>query len=383
MSEKKTDIKMFKPSLRDPATLIVLGIISIGSFVWAEFSKRSVRLPFYEQKLLASQTMQNGLTILRQSRFGENQEIDLINDPNASALIGRQESPITTESGNIEWALTSINPNMAAAVVSYLKEAGVKEGDFVAVSLTGSFPGLNLATLCAIDALKLNPVVITAVGSAQWGANDPAFTWLDMESILYQKQVIKHRTTLATIGGGGDYGRGLSDKGRRLIRDAIERNHIELFESLSLDSSIQHRLDKYQAFGKSKPQLFISVGGGAAALGHSENATLIPTGYSPELPSRNYPNRGVLHEYADQGIGFILLYDSNQIAIANQLPKAPVPLPSPGSGGVFSSERYDVRVTAVALAIFLIFFGIVVEYDRKKYRLKEEGVDPDTLPISK
>ncbi|MCX7836134.1 MAG: poly-gamma-glutamate system protein [bacterium] len=385
MFSLRSKIKMFKPSLRDPTTLVILAILSILCFIWAETSRRQVRLPNYETKLLASRTMLQGLQVLRQERFGNTSpsEIDPINDPNATALIGRQDSPITTESGNIEWALTSLNPNMAAAVVSYLMEANLKKGDVVAVSLTGSLPGLNLATLCAIEALQLKPIIITAVGSAQWGANDPDFTWLDMERILYEKRIIHHRSVVATIGGGGDYGRGLSDKGRIRIRDAIARNGVELFESLSLDSSIAYRMRIYEMYGKGKPKLFLTVGGGAAALGHPENAQLIPTGYSPVLPSRNYPNRGVLHEYADQGIPFIHLYDAIQIAIVHHLPKSPVPLPAPGSGGVYSTERYDIRVTAVALAIFLLFFGIVVEFDRRRYALKEEGVDPDTLPISK
>lgn len=383
MFSLRSKFQMFKPSLRDPTTLVVLAILSIACFIWAEFSRRYVRLPDYETKLAASKMMLRGLEVIRQARFGDMTSFDPINDPNATAMIGRQDSPITTESGNIEWALTSLNPNMAAAVVSYLKEANLKEGDVVAVSFTGSLPGLNLATICALEALKLKPVIITAVGSAQWGANDPEFTWLDMERVLYENKVIQHRSVLATIGGGGDYGRGLSDKGRQRIRDAIARNGVELFESLSLDSSISYRMKIYEEYGNGKPKLFLTVGGGAAALGHSENAQLIPTGYSPVLPSRNYPNRGVLHEYADEGIPFIHLFDVIQIATNFQLPKSPVPLPAPGFGGVYVTERYDIQVTAVALAIFLLFFGIVVEFDRRRYALKEEGVDPDSLPSSK
>ena len=114
-----------------------------------------------------------------------------------------------------------------------------------------------------------------------------------------------------------------------------------------------------------------------------ENVWLIPTGFFATLPERNYPNVGVLHYFADKGVPFIHLDDLRTITTDFELPKAPVPLPEPGKGGVYATLRYDARVTAAVLFVFLIVFGYVVNNDRKKYKLAEEGVDPDTLPIAK
>src|SRR5210317_1920655 len=101
-----------------------------------------------------------------------------------------------------------------------LKEVRLKENDVVAVAFTGSFPGLNIAVLAALQTLNLYPLIITSIGASNWGANDPYFTWLDMERELYNAQIFKYRSIAASIGGGLDRGRGLSPEGRKLIKDA-------------------------------------------------------------------------------------------------------------------------------------------------------------------
>jgi poly-gamma-glutamate system protein len=204
-----------------------------------------------------------------------------------------------------------------------------------------------------------------------------------MEAVLYKAGKISHRSVAASLGGGGDYGRGLSDRGRQMLREAITRNGVERIEVSSLDSSINLRIAKYEQLCGGKPKLFISVGGGAAAIGHNENAMLIPTGFYPNLPARNYPNVGVLHLLAETGVPFIHLFDLHLIATDFELPKSPVPLPEPGNGGVFSTIPYDVRIAGLVLFVFIIIIGLVIRHDRKQYILKEEGADPDTLPIAK
>jgi poly-gamma-glutamate system protein len=113
---------------------------------------------------------------LRKSVF-----VDVVNDPNETALIGQDITPITTDRGYIEAKLTSTNPNFAAVVVDMLKESELEKNDVVAVAFTGSFPGLNIAVHSALQTLKLKPIIITSVGASNWGANDPYYTWLDME----------------------------------------------------------------------------------------------------------------------------------------------------------------------------------------------------------
>ena len=56
--------------------------------------------------------------------------------------------------------------------------------------IVGSFPALNVSLLAACEQMQLRALPITSVGSSMWGANDPAFTWLDMEKLLNQVMTI-------------------------------------------------------------------------------------------------------------------------------------------------------------------------------------------------
>jgi len=89
-----------------------------------------------------------------------------------------------------------------------LMESELKKNDVVAVAFTGSLPGLNIAVLSALQTLNLKPLVITSVGASNWGANDPYFTWLDMERLLYDAEIFNYRSLLL----GAYFGRSESNE---------------------------------------------------------------------------------------------------------------------------------------------------------------------------
>ena len=66
--------------------------------------------------------------------------------------------------------------------------------------MTGSMPGANIAVLTACKSLGLYPVTISSVGASQWGANQIDFTWLDMEKILFDREIIPSQSVAASIG---------------------------------------------------------------------------------------------------------------------------------------------------------------------------------------
>ena len=90
---------------------------------------------------------------------------------------------MTSLPGHLGSKQTSINPNFAAVVVGMLKDAGVQEGDCVAVGCTGSFPAMNVAVYSALETLRARPIVICSAGSSQYGANTPDLLWIDMERL--------------------------------------------------------------------------------------------------------------------------------------------------------------------------------------------------------
>ncbi len=355
--------------------LSVLSLLALMAFLAVEYDKEDVKLKFYEQKFEASKLAKEAMDYLKESRMRKGVFVDVINDPNETALIGQDITPITTDRGYIEAKLTATNPNFAAVVVDILKEAELEKNDVVAVAFTGSFPGLNIAVHSALQTLKLKPIIITSVGASNWGANDPYYTWLDMERSLYNRGIFKNKSVAASIGGGLDRGRGLSPEGRQLIVDAINRNKIEFINEEHLESSIQKRIELYNKYRKKdKIKAFINVGGGISSIGSVENSKFIPTGFSKILPMKNYPVRGLLIYMAEKNIPVIHLLNVNQLAQQYGLPINPSPLPRQGEGEIFIQKRYSVLLTAGVSLFLTVAIGFVYLMERKRHQLGTEQV---------
>jgi poly-gamma-glutamate system protein len=370
---------MYRPSIKSRRTLFFLMVLAAGLFYWADYSHVKVPQPEYDKKLAAANQMKQALDVLRKNRQEAGWALDEINDPNQSALIGTQYSLITTDQGYLGPKLTSMNPNFAAVIVQMFMEAGLKKGDRAAVAFTGSYPAMNIATIIGCEVYGIEPVIITSVGASNWGANDPDFTYLDMESVLFKAGVIKHKSIAASIGGGDDIGRSLSKVGRALIEDAIKRNQVINIPSVSLDDAKLERKRVYDANAGSGYKIYINVGGGVASLGHRNNGNLIPPGLNLIYVPRNYPARGLIHEYWEKGLPIIHLLNIDKVADQYGLPQAPVPLPQVGHGKIFYEERYNLTIAWISV---IVLFGVllaVLLLDRDKFKLKEEGVDPDTL----
>lgn len=364
---------MLKYRAKSNIVLGFIALLSLFAFIAVENSKKEVRQEWYVEKLKAAQLSQQAALCLKGFRLEEGVFIEEVNDPNQTALIGQEYTQITTDRGYIDAKLSSLNPNLAAVIVQYLKEAGLEENDQVAVAFTGSFPALNISVIAAIEVLKLKPIIISSVGSSNYGANDPYFTWLDMESVLYNSGVFHHRSVAASIGGGFDEGRGLSPEGRELIVQAIGRNNVSLIREDHLDKSIERRMQIYEQESKGKHvKAFINVGGGIASLGHTVNAGLIPTGLIQKLPVMNYPVRGVIVRMGLKNIPVIQLVNIKEILGKFGLPFSPVPLPEPGNGGVFVDEKYDLVVTSIATFCLVLVIVLIYFAERKAHRL---GVD--------
>lgn len=361
-----------------------IALLSLFAFIAVENSKKEVRQEWYKEKLSAAKLSQQAALFLKDHRLEEGIFIEEVNDPNQTALIGQEYTQITTDRGYIDAKLSSLNPNLAAVIVQYLKDAGLEQNDYVAVAFTGSFPALNLSVMAAIETLKLHPVIISSVGASNYGANDPYFTWLDMESVLVTNGIFHNRSVAASVGGGFDEGRGLSPEGRSLIVEAIERNKVSLISEDHLEKSIEKRMQIYQKESKGKPvKAFINVGGGIASLGHTVNAGLIPTGLNMELPAMNYPVRGVIVQMGQKKIPVIQLVNIKEILSEFGLPNSPVPLPEPGSGGVFINIKYDLVVTSIATFVLLLVVVLIYIAERKAHRLGSDVVHIPYTPATK
>lgn len=366
---------MYQFSSKSKLVLSALTILSLVAFITVEYTKVDVKRKWYDQKLEASILAKKAASYLKEIRLQSGIFIDAINDPNETALIGQDITQITTDRGYIDSKLTSINPNFAAVIVEMLKEVGVKNNDVVAVSFTGSLPGLNIAVLAALQTLRLKPVIITSVGASNWGANDPYFTWLDMENTLFDAGIFKFKSVAASIGGGLDKGRGLSPEGRELIEDAIKRTDAIFINEEFLENSINKRIDIYNKHKiNNSIKVYINVGGGIASLGSTENTQFIPTGLIESLPLKNFPSNGVLIEMAKEKIPVIHLLNVTELATTYGLPVSPKPLPNPGSGEVFVKRQYNFVLTIIATLVLVISVLYVFLLEKKYHKLGTKQV---------
>lgn len=370
----------YRPSLRSIWTLLILAVLCMGLYIWAENSRVKKQMPFYSEKLVAANLMDRALRAYQDATSELGVFREAYEDPRLDAIIGQQFSLITTEMSTFESKLIGANPNFAAIAVQLLGEAGVERGDVVAVSFTGSNPGANTAVLCACEALGVTPVTMTAVASSWWGATDPDFTWLDMESVLNKRQLVRSKPIAASLGGNEDKAVGLSQVGKQLMSEAISRNGLVYIHENTLPASIERRHHLYIEAADGRPyKAYINVGENIASLGHVANATLIKNGLNPRLPVKNYPARGLIHRFNSENVPVIHLFDIEALAREYGIGGPQVPLPTVGSGDVFWAERYSMRVAGIATALAVLVIVILVKLDSRLFKLREAGVDPDTL----
>ncbi len=370
---------MFRPSLRSIWSLIGLAILAMILYLISQSTYTTVQDPV---KIAAAEKMQQCMDVLKKESLQRGHIIDENNDPNMTGLIGvmRDSSNITTSYGTLSQRLTSLNPNMAALMVEFLREANVDSLDLVAVGLTGANPGANLALYAAMETMRLRPVIITSVGSAEFGANRDDFTWLDMENVLYKNNMISFRSRLASLGGYKDRGGGVGKYGRKVIREAISRNGLnpdELWVPRDSDESVvEKRWNAYQRYlpAREKYAAFINIGGGYGNVGILENAKIVRNGVNPSLVKLEFDQPGVMTQFAET-MPVIHLYDMVKLAERYDLPVDPEPLPQVGNGSIFESKRRNVTVASIALAIILLALTMVVFFDRKDRHFTQNVVD--------
>ncbi len=335
--------------------LFLLAAAALGLQVLLEATRAPVRQRDYALKLAAARQAAAAFDAVRRHRLLDGAVIDLINDPAGTGLIGPEFSAITNARGDLDAKLTSLNPNFAAVIVEYCRRANLRAGDPVAVALSGSFPALNIGVYAALETLELQPVVTTSIGASMWGANDPAFTWLDMESLFIAEGIFRTRSAAASFGGGDDTGRGLSPEGRRLVAAAAARNGVPMFATSTLDDAITQRMIFYEEAVRGRPyRLYVNVGGGLASLGDDLNKFLVPRGLFFDVGVKNFPRKGAMILMAERGVPVVHLLNVTELARDHGLPVSPDYLPAPGAGDIFIKESYRLLPAIVILVLYCL-----------------------------
>lgn len=277
----------------------------------------------------AFRCMQRALDVQRQQRRARGLAIDLQLDPNDTGLIGLPYSPITTTYGELSAKRTATNPQWASRLVEQFETLAIGRGDAVLAGFSASFPGLNVAVWCAASALGARLLAISSVSASMYGANDPRWTWIDMEQALWSAGVLPGTSLGYTLGGDGDTGEGLDPEGVALLLAAASRNGVRLHRFASAQDAVRWRIQRYQAAlqaaGGPPAKLYVNVGGATGSVGPRGAITLKP---GLNLPGSAQAGGGVAQWALHRQIPVLHLLSIEQLARRWGVSVDPLPLPS-------------------------------------------------------
>ena len=347
----------WRPSQVPTGALVVLAIISLSGLLMVETMLRKDTTADYGMMAGAARQAQDGMAHVLQLRQRIRQ-IDADVDPQESGMIGVSSSPVTSLSGHLPAKQTTVNPNWAAVALQMLREAGVEQGDMVAVAVSGSFPTLNLATYAAIEELGARPLIIASGSASTWGANVPGLTWIDMSRELRAAGLITTREIAASLGGAEDRGIGISNRGRDIIRLAIKRADLQLLLPATLDEAVAKRIALYSKFAKGRPiRAYVNVGGGSASTGPPSIDQYFEPGLITSAGPKAFAVDSVTGHFLKQGVPVLNFSGIATIASRYGLPLTPQVAQPIGGGGVYNTMGYRQWLAGfwIGLILFLIY----------------------------
>lgn len=325
-----------------------------------EHTRTRIPKEHYEVMLDAAQRTERAFSAVKQEKLTQGFALSPVDDPNQTGLIGEAYSEITTTLGSLEAKRSAINPNNAAMITDMLVTCGVKSGDTVAVNLSSSFPGLNTAVLCSLDAIGAKGIIINSVGASTYGANLPDFTWLDMEHLLLTQGLIQNHSQWFSLGGTGDIGKEMPEETKAAIVTRLTGYGLEFLYYEDLNENLQVRKTIYQtAAAPDNPTCLINVGGNLLSFGEgsdmvsSQNGILLPE----QLHRSQTKQNGLIPSFLAEGIPVIHLLNLKSLLSDYGLPYDPSPLPTAGEGDVYTEWHCNQTLAFVlfvaSLALFL------------------------------
>jgi poly-gamma-glutamate system protein len=234
-------------------------------------------------------------------------------------LLGDEQTPLVTTLGLFEAKQIGLSAAWPGVMARQLAAAGLRRGDLVAASFSGSFPGLNLAVITACRALGLDIIAVSSVTASSWGANQPGFTWPEMECRLVASHHLTAVSVAISAGGESDRARDLDPDGRRLADAIAGRTAAALgavrLEPLSFTDAIAQRLNAFDdRRGPRRLAAFINVGGTEAALGRSTAILRVASGWIPGRPFDTSAGRGLVARMAERGVPVLHVLNVRELA---------------------------------------------------------------------
>jgi len=359
------------PRNREYVIYILCGL-SVVFFVLLRLYPQTGSEAFRNEMIRASEIMEDATEALKACHLERGLSIDRSTDINETGLIGIEHSEITTSIGSLGSKRTSTNPNFAGLIVRLLRECDIQKGDAVAIGASGSFPALIIASLAALEALDLNPLWISSLGSSQWGANRPQFHWIHMWRCLEDNGLFGKPPLALSLGGEGDTGEDMDEKGRQLLWEDIRQSGLILLNEQGLSRNVASRMALFENAAKGKEiKAFINIGGSWSNMGTDSMVLHVKPGLNriEKLPSPE--RRGVIYAMAAKGIPVIHLLYVRGLTQRYGLPWDPSPIPDPGEGALYTTIGESQRFVFGLAAAYVILVLLVLVLMQKRRSLVE------------
>jgi poly-gamma-glutamate system protein len=349
----------WRPTEVPTGALVVLAIISLSGLFMVETMRKEDTIADYGKMLAAARQAQQGMEYVRELRQ-KIRRIDADVDPTESGIIGVASSPVTSLSGHLVAKQTTINPNWAAVALKMLREAGVGQGDYVGLGVSGSFPALNIAVYAAIEQLGARPLVIASGSASQWGANVPGLIWIDMARELREAGIFETTEVGVSLGGAEDRGIGITERGKGIILQAIENSQTDLLMPANLEESVAKRIALYARSTGGKPiRAYINIGGGTASSGPPAIDQYFQPGLITSAIPKAFAVDSVTGHFLKQGVPVLNFSGIATLARRYGLPIAPLQMQPIGNGGIYNTTGYREWLAGVWIIVILVLIYIV------------------------
>ncbi len=323
---------MIRRTIRLPVWLpVTLGVVLTSALLgvasgllpqprWPALGSRTTKVTDAALADEAESTMRQASRLVRDAKRTAGLRPDEAAADDPSGLVGAEMTPLVTTLGSLESKQLSTSPAWARVLVTQLKGAGVGRGSIVAASCSGSFPALNLAVACACRAVGARLVAVSSVTSSTWGANQPGFTWPEMEARLVDAGLIAAASVGISTGGEDDRAADL-EPDARILADQIGDRAAAALGAVRLRSSnygqaVASRMALFDRIAGDRPiAVYINIGGAQASLGRSMAVLKLKSGWLERGSFDNGPEAGVMARMATRGVRVLHLLNIRDLAL--------------------------------------------------------------------
>jgi poly-gamma-glutamate system protein len=322
------------------------------------------KLPYYDEMQDAALLMNECSELIRKRREELEYPVTRLYDLNATGFIGEELTSITTSTGNIEAKRSVASPSFAALMVRLYREAGLKSGDTVALSASGSFPGAFIASLCAARVMNLRVITAISLGASNWGANIPGFTILDMYRLLEDQLPVE--AVAVSLGGskdtGNDFGLDLIEGGREQMIQKMYDSGLPFILETDFQAAVEARMNFYEAHaGPGEIAAFVNIGGADVNIGLGIWSLELQPGINRAdknaklSTNRSLADGGCISAFLTRGIPVIHILNIKTLAAVYGMAFDPFPLPEIGSEDMyFQNEPARQKIVFLAATVFYI-----------------------------